>query len=186
MSGHTGCLWLLLLGLAFAGCERTDLDEVTTKEKTKTQAVIPLGHGRGTQEFPYTVAEMQEGAKPQSLNGCWVMGYVVGSTYLSFDNAMFEVPTPYDTNILLADDSLCTDVAKCIAVELNKTEIKKQFSLNRCPEHLRHFIVVCGVWGLYFKHTGLRQVSQGYWLPDFDASTLTPAPTEWEEWNEEF
>ncbi|MCD7722283.1 MAG: DUF6359 domain-containing protein [Prevotellaceae bacterium] len=169
-----------IVTLCLLGCEKVDLDDDGTSVGASSQTE-PIGHGLGTQDCPLTPDEMLDGVMPQSTSDCWVMGYAVGSTYRTLSNAVFGVPTTYSTNILLASDSLCEDVSKCIAAELSSTTMKNKFSLSLCPEEVRQFVVLEGTYGTYFSQTGLRTVSGGYWLPGFNLSLICPAPQEWEE-----
>jgi len=173
--------------LLLVACEHVDLeDEETVSSATDLPQIVPVGHGRGSQELPYTVGELLDGKKPQTSANCWVMGYAVGSTQSSFSNALFEVPTAYYTNILLSDDSLCTDAEQCIAIELSTKAMQEKFSLDYYPEGFRQFVVVSGTFGQYFRHVGFRKVQQGYWIPGFDLGTILSSPTTWDEVEENF
>ncbi len=143
--------------------------------------VEPYAHGLGTQESPLTPDDMLAGVRPRTLAQCWVMGYAVGSAYNTMSNALFEVPTSYENNILLASDSLCEDAGQCVPIELSTTAAKNSFSLYCCPEKHRQFVVVCGTYGQYYSQPGLRRTVQGYWLPGFDMSAVAVPPEEWEE-----
>ncbi len=165
--------------LAVCACEKIDLDGGVSA--SSSGYVEPCGHGLGTQERPLTPDDMLGGVHPQTIAECWVMGYAVGSAYGSMSNALFEVPTSYQNNILLASDSLCEDVGCCVPVELTTKSAKSSYSLYYHPEMFRQFIVVCGTYGQYYSRQGLRAVTQGYWIPQFDMSTIVVASEEWEE-----
>lgn len=172
---------LFCVALMVLACERPDLD--TPKEKgTQAVALQPLGHGLGTQESPLTAGDVLAGLTAEGgATNCWVMGYAVGSTYRTMNNAQFSVPTTYAANVLLADDSLCMDADLCVPVELAGTASQGLFSLASCPQMWRRLLVVRGTAGRYFSRPGLRAASLGYWLPDFDLATISPVPTPWEE-----
>ncbi len=173
---------VLALPLCLA-CEKVNLDEEdeVVAENSSSSLLAPVGHGLGTQARPLTPDELMDGSTPQDTSQCWVMGYAVGSTKSALSNAIFTVPTSYTSNILLANDSTCTDYTQCVAVELGTTSIISQFSLCNYPSGLHQFVVLCGTYGTYFRKVGLRSVSQGYWISGFDLATIMPVPEEWEE-----
>lgn len=164
----------------FAACEKADFDEDTPDDTPPTAAAPPTSSGLGTQESPLTVEQVLRG-DTLPTQPLWLVGYAVGSTYRSMSNARFETVTTYATNLLLASDSLCTDAARCIPVELPTSAMQRELSLSQHPDCHRRCIMVCGTPGRYFSHNGLRNVSAGYWLPGFDLSTIVTAPSEWEE-----
>ncbi len=169
----------MMLALFITGCELEDYSELTG-ETDDEESVQPVGHGLGTQLKPYTPTELLDG-DATSGQQAWVMGYAVGSTYQSMKNAVFSVPTTYSRNILLATDTLCTDPTQCIAVELTTTARQEKFSLASQPERLHQLVVVQGTLGTYFSQAGVREVTDGYWLPDFYPSFISTTPEEWSE-----
>ncbi len=179
--------WLLCFPTLFSllACEKISLD-ADVDGSTSSAYVVPVGHGLGTQECPLTPKELIAGVVPQTVSECWVMGYAVGSTYRTLNNAVFDVPTTYSSNILLSYDSLCTDVSECVAVELTTNAMKEKFSLCYYPDGHRQFVVLCGTYGTYFSKTGLKKATQGYWIQPFDISTIASLPEEWEDVEIEF
>ncbi len=171
-------LFVIISFLALFSCENNDFGSSSSSQSTSP--VEPIGHGRGTQTHPLTPDELISGQRPQTMAECWVMGYAVGSTYSSMRNALFEVPTAYSSNILLASDSLCTDYDQCIAVALTTNAMKNQFSLMYNEDRFRQFVVLCGTYGTYFSRYGLVRVDDGYWIPGFDLSTIVIPPQEWD------
>ncbi len=171
----------LPFALALLSCEKIDFDTSSYSGSSADNYVEPWGHGLGTQERPLTPDEMLNGIRPQTTATCWVMGYAVGSAYSSMSNSLFEVPTSYQNNILLASDSLCEDASLCVPVELSTTSTKTSFSLYYNPENFRQFIVICGTYGQYYSQTGIRQATEGYWISGFDMSSIVIPPEEWEE-----
>ncbi len=165
-------------------CESYSLDDLdsasgTSSSGASSSSLEPTSHGLGTQQSPLTPDDMLEGIAPESSTECWVMGYVVGSTYRSMSNAVFGTPTSYTSNILLACDSLCRDASQCIAAELTKTSAQNSFSLCLHPEGVRQFVVLRGTYGAYFSRAGIRAVSEGYWLPGFDLAGIPSASQGW-------
>ncbi len=173
-------LAIALSAIALTGCQLEDLTEDTAQETEEDELVYPVGHGQGTQLRPYTPDDLLAG-KAESGQQVWVMGYAVGSTYRSLSNAIFSVPTTYESNILLANDTLCTDAAQCIAVELSTSTIKEQFALSNQPQRLHQLVVFQGTAGTYFSQAGLRQAATGYWFPDYFPSLSDTGTEEWEE-----
>ncbi len=171
---------LLIILLALVACESYDYDSTSGSSQQSASYVEPIGHGQGTQTHHLTPDELISGQRPQTTAECWVMGYAVGSTYSSMRNALFEVPTAYSSNILLASDSLCTDYDQCIAVGLTTNSMKNQFSLMYNEDRFRQFVVLCGTYGTYFSKYGLTRVADGYWIPNFDLSTIVIPPEQWD------
>lgn len=90
----------LLLAVA---CEKVDLTKEETTGGNVEWSGPPVGTGEGTAQKPYTVEEIQ--TLPMGETGqCWVIGYVVGATYRSMNEAMFTSATSYTSNILLSAD----------------------------------------------------------------------------------
>ncbi len=175
---------LVLAVLALAGCQDIDLtDEDSSSSSTSAiaETVIPTGHGLGTQECPLTPDDILDGITPQDYASCWVAGYAVGSAYGHLSASIFELPLPsdYTTSLLLASDSLCSDVDQCIPVNLASTSVKSTFSLVNYPEGYRQLVVLCGTFAPYFNRDGLHPASQGYWILGFDLSLIAPKPLEW-------
>lgn len=174
-----------LLGVAFcllsvAGCEKIDLEEEGGGGEPVLAQTLPQRSGEGTQESPLMVEQVIN-SDTLSSRYYWVIGYVVGSTYRTMNNAVFEATTTYDSNILLASDSTCTSVDRCIPVELKSSKIQQIASLPNNPGRHRQCIMVQGQYGRYFNRPGLRETRAAYWLPGFDISTIVTAPIQWNE-----
>ncbi len=184
--GGRGLIRLLIVSfvlLLCCGCQKFELDNSEAGEPSAP--VFPIGHGRGTQQYPLTVADIKAG-KVDSGQLCWVMGYAVGTTYRSMSNALFTVPTEWSQNILLSDDSLCIDAAGCIAVQLTTQEMKNTFSLYACPDMHGQAVVLYGVIGKYLYQLGVSEANDGYWLPGFDLNEVNVQPTPWDEYESKY
>ncbi len=177
------CSIILMVSLLCLGCQKYELDSMETEEQSAP--VFPIGHGRGTQQHPLTVADIKAG-KAEVGQACWVMGYAVGSTYRSMNNALFTVPTEWSHNILLSDQPLCTDAANCIAVQLTTQKMKDTFSLYACPDKHAQAVVLYGTVGKYLYQLGLSETNDGYWLPGFDLAQVNVQPTPWDEFESEY
>ena len=174
--------WVAILFCLFSSCEKMDLDD-DTDDNPGIEHITPISIGNGTQLSPYSVTDVLNGIIPDH-KAYWFIGYAVGSTYSSINNALFEAETSYKTNILLSDNPNCEDASTCIPIELNTSSIQKALSLYYQSEHFRQCVMVQGHTGDYFRVKGLRSVEAGYWLPDLDLSILErTTPTEWQEWN---
>ena len=174
--------YLLLLALALtAGCEKYDFTDEGGSGKDSEELTPPTDTGKGTAEAPYTVEDMMTLEAAQSGGACWVIGYVVGATYRTMNNAEFTSATDYSANILLAGDSLCTDSRSCLPVELSSTSLQKKFALPYMPQGFRQCVVFCGKPARYFNVNGLRNISTGHWLWGFDIQQIHPTPEEWND-----
>lgn len=169
---------LLAIGL-LPSCEKVELDPDNPNGNVVEQ-VRPTSLGLGTQLSPFTVSHiLSEQADAGSI--AWVCGYVVGSTYRTMNNAEFSASTTYSGNILLSDDSLCTDKAECIAIELSTSAMQKSLSLVDNPQYYRQCVLVEGKVGRYFSQPGIRSAQTGYCLPGFDVSTIDTSPEGWDD-----
>ncbi|MBQ8050765.1 MAG: hypothetical protein IJ197_04230 [Bacteroidaceae bacterium] len=176
--------WLVVIACCLvAGCEKFDPEPDNGEEDT--ELVVPRSVGLGTQVSPYTVEQVIKGDSIDSQLR-WFVGYAVGSTHSTIKNALFQAETTNVTNILLASDSTCEDVSRCVPVELSSASLQKAFSLHYNSHRFRQCIVVQGRFGQYFRVNGVRDVQTGYWLPDLDLSTIKTAPTEWQERDERY
>lgn len=171
-------LALLLIFATTTGCEDLSLLDSPTPQSPSTPT-IPTSLGQGTRQSPLTVADVQE---CDTLEGdYWVIGYAVGTTHQTMSAATFAASTTYTTNLLLSDDSTAQSTALCIPVQLSTSKIQQALSLAHHSEMHRQAILVHGTYGQYFRTAGLRDVSEGLWLPHLDIGTLTTEPQPWEE-----
>jgi len=170
---------LVLLCLLLACCQKIDLTEPTDSEQQTTeQAVAVLGTGEGTMAYPYTVADIRS-LSLSSSEAIWVIGYMVGTARTSMNNAEFSANATNQSNILLSLDSLCSDTAHCIPIELSSDKWKKSLSVPTNTSYFRKCLLVKGIPLLYLHRKGLRSVSAGLWLDGFDISSV--APQEWSQ-----
>lgn len=173
--------------LSIECCQKIDLEDNNSPEKTKdnyTSSTIISNiksTGQGLITSPLTVKDVINGKFPNIESKTWVIGYVVGATKTSLSNAEFSDSTSYSTSILLAMDSMCTDVTYCIPVELNTEKLKKAYAIPNNRKAFRKSLLVLGTLKPYYKVNGLREVSEGHWLFGFDISFIAPEPEEWGE-----
>ncbi len=175
------CFFFFLLG--FTGCELEEFSEDVREEDE--QLMFPVGHGKGSQRYPYTVLDLSKLNVYPDTAVC-VMGYAVGSTYQTMKNAVFCVPTTYGRNILLSMDSTCMHTEHCLPIELSTTASQNKFSLRDRPERYRQVIVVRGMVANYLGRIGLRKINSGYWLPNFAVDSISPSPAYWETYEKEY
>lgn len=172
-------LTIMAIGMLSA-CQHMNFDDIDPEDTPSADAIEqPLHTGQGTLTAPYTVSDF---LGKDSLSGtCWIIGYVVGSTYSTMSNALFTVPTEYKTNILLAADSICESTSLCVPVELKSNAMREGFNLVQNPDHLGDCILIYGTVGKYFSQPGLRSASQAKWFPGLDINSINPLPQDWKE-----
>ena len=110
-----------------------------------------------------TVAELM--AKDNDGNLHYVTGYIVG--YVagdSFDNVRFNAYTLKEdsttTNLLLADDPLCTDPSALIPVQLPSGEVRKALNLYDNDSMWQAKVRLLGKSKAYFGVKGLKEVTK--------------------------
>ncbi|MBO4595028.1 MAG: DUF4493 domain-containing protein [Bacteroidales bacterium] len=92
--------------------------------------------------------------------GVWVYGYIVGGD-LTSSACSFEAPFTSRTNIAIAAKSSCADKAACIAVQLQKGDIRDALNLVDNPSLLGRQVFLKGtVVEAYFGITGLQSLSE--------------------------
>lgn len=169
----------VLLCLMLACCQKIDLTTTpdgTDNVNSSALATAIVGTGKGTTECPYTVTDIRSLSLP-SNEAIWVIGYMVGTARTSMSHAVFSIDAENQSNILLSFDSLCTDTAHCIPIELTTDKWRERFSLPANVIHFRKCLLVKGIPSQYLHRKGLRKVSAGLWLDGFDISSVEP--TEW-------
>lgn len=174
---------LLLVGLLMVACQKVDLTE-DPEDKPDAPTVNPevlatslLGTGEGTMSMPYTVSDIRS-MSLDAAQPVWVIGYMVGTAPSKMSAASFAIDAANRSNMLLSGDSLCTDTARCIPVELKTDKLRKQLALPDNRTHFRQCVLLCGTPSVYLYRKGLRSITAAQWLDGFDISTI--APEEWE------
>lgn len=170
---------LLCLVLLLPSCQQMSLEE-ETGGSGGTSCATPVGFGEGTAERPFTVADVQKGRAVASQAQVWVIGYAVGSAYRSLDNATFSPSAASSSSLLLSADSACTQVSRCIPVELGSVKWQRQFALSQQPAGFRQCVMLRGVPSKYYNKNGLRSLSAGRWFLGLDLSCVSRDPQEWE------
>ena len=170
---------LLLLALLLACCQEVVPDAAsggTGPAEAAAGASAIVGTGEGTAERPFTVADIRAMSLPGS-ESVWVIGYMVGTARQSMGNAVFSADAANRSNILLSSDSLCTDTARCIPIELSADKWRQSLSLPANVAHFRKCLLVKATPSRYLNRKGLRSVSAGLWLDGFDIASV--APNDW-------
>ena len=130
----------------------------------------PAGDGDGTQEKPYTAANVialnptstQEAAPGGA--GVWVKGYIVGymptspTTVLS--NTVFGVPTDVKTNMVLGPTADCKDYTQCISIQLPSGAVRTALNLQDNPGNLGAEVLLYGDVMKYCGGPGLKNTSK--------------------------
>lgn len=119
------------------------------------------GTGSGTATDPYNVSS-GIGLQGQELVA-WVQGYIVGavksgnSSVSSNNDINWSAPFDLATNVLIADDPTCNDVANCIIVNLPSGKpLRTEVNLMDHPDNLGKMLAVNGKLRTYFGQAGLR------------------------------
>ena len=116
-----------------------------------------VGEGTGAKESPYNVSQIikmsPSSTTEASATGVWTKGYIVGfipevsgSTVLS--NAVFTADAAVQTNIVLGPTADCTDVTKCIGIQLPKGSIRDALNLGKELAVLGDVFKYCGGPGI--------------------------------------
>ncbi len=119
--------------------------------------------GQGTQEAPYTVADVQNLDNPKTES--WVKGYIVGfvvGTKVDETTSFFstDADSVANTNLLIADDAAEKDYAKCLPVQLPKGEVRDALNLQDNPGNLGKPVALKGTLDAYFGICGLKSVTE--------------------------
>jgi hypothetical protein len=120
------------------------------------------GEGSGTAEDPYNVAA---GISLQGQNvNAWVHGYIVGAvksgqehnTVTSNDDIDWSAPFGRATNVLIADDASCHEIANCLIVKMpSGSVLRSQVNLVDHPDNLGKQLTVFGTLKNAFGQSGL-------------------------------
>ena len=115
--------------------------------------------GDGSEEKPFTVADIQGGATGADV---WAKGYIVGwvEGQVLAEGAHFDANATVVSNILVAGSADVTDVAKCIPVQLpSGTDARTKLNLKDNPGVLKKEVMLKGTIDKYFGVTGLKTIS---------------------------
>ena len=158
-------------GMATSGANGTwKIEGVTVDDGS-----IP--NGNGTKENPYSAAQVISGA---ASGTAWVKGYIVGwvdGMNLS-EGAKFTATATSASNILISAEAGCTDVSKCIPVQLPYGDIRTAVNLQAHPENFGKTVAFNGSIEKYFGTMGVKTPTE-YVLGDGGGGTVNPPqPTE--------
>jgi len=115
----------------------------------------------GTIDKPFSIAQVIKGEATGS--GVYIQGYIVGfvnGASIS-SGATFSAENASASNVLLADEAGCTDVAKCIPVQLVANSAPRaSVNLKDNPGNLGKQVELKGDITLYFNVNGLKSTSE--------------------------
>ena len=127
------------------------------------------GDGTGTETAPYSCAQIialnPTSTSVATESGVWTKGYIVGwadmssTYYINSTTATFTVPATMNTNILLADDASCTDVSKCIGIQLPSGTVRSALNLVDNPGNLGKLVSLKGDVMKYSGVAGIKNTS---------------------------
>ena len=181
-------LTLFLLLLVVTGftvsCEKIDINEDDSSAGTSStdgiNQIRPTSLGNGTQESPFSPDHILLGQVPSDTT-CWFIGYVVGSTFRSMDNANFTSETTYTANVLISSNPTCDTISLCVPVEITSASVRKVLSLADNPDRFQQCAMIYATTERYLNRQGLRKVTSAYWLPDFSIRNIDSSPEQWKE-----
>ena len=143
-----------------------DVLTLTSGTATKTveiSATVIVCDGEGTQEKPYSVADVKKLGNPEEI--AWVEGYIVGTMY----NNKLATDTVLNSNFVLA--TTAEDTVTLVPVALPSGEVRTDLNLVDNPGNLGKKIAVKGNLEAYFSMPGVRSVSEYEWVveePEYD------------------
>ena len=133
-----------------------EIQSITIQEGSGEEPPTPptpgTGEGSGTADDPYNVAS-GIGLQGQNVTA-WVQGYIVGavrnglSNVTSNDEVIWSIPVDSYTNVVIADDVTCREIANCVIVNLP--------SGYDNPDNYGKQLAVLGTLRTYFGQAGLR------------------------------
>ena len=152
------------------GSKIISLNGKTEGGDTPTPPTPPAGDGDGTQEKPFTAANVialnptstQEAAPGGA--GVWVKGYIVGympsSPKTTLDNTVFGAPADLKTNIVLGPTADCKDYTQCIGIQLPSGAVRTALNLQDNPGNLGAEVLLYGDVMKYCSGPGLKNTSK--------------------------
>ncbi len=143
-----------------------EIQSITIEEGSGVTPPTPptpgQGEGSGTADDPYNVAA---GISLQGQNvNAWVHGYIVGAvksgqehnTVTSNDDIDWSAPFGRATNVLIADDASCHEIANCLIVKMpSGSVLRSQVNLVDHPDNLGKQLTVFGTLKNAFGQSGL-------------------------------
>ena len=120
-----------------------------------------VGEGSGTADDPYNVAA---GITIQDQSTAWVHGYIVGAvkegqehnSVTSNDDIDWAAPFGRATNVLIADDASCNEIANCLIVKMpSGSAMRAQVNLKDNPDNLGKHLAVSGTMKNGFGKPGV-------------------------------
>lgn len=114
----------------------------------------------GTKESPITVAEAMAAYVDGEEKEAWVTGYIVGCLDGSKDKPVFTTEGAVNTNVIIADDAKCNDVALCLPVQLPSGAVRTGLNLVNNPANLGAKITINGDIMKYFTIAGLKNSTE--------------------------
>ncbi len=114
--------------------------------------------GDGTEDKPYTVADVLGGATGTDK---WVKGFIVGwvDGMTLADGAKFNASATSETNILIADSKDANTVAAVVPVQLPAGDVRTALNLKAHPDNLGKEVLLKGSLEKYFGVNGVKSVS---------------------------
>lgn len=172
-----------------SGSRTIEIKSITIMEGEAGGVTPPspgTGSGSGTQDDPYNVAA---GISIQDQSTAWVHGYIVGAvkegqdhnTVTSNDDIDWVAPFGRATNVLIADDANCHEVANCLIVKMPSGSVmRSQVNLVDNPGNLGKHLAVSGTMKNGFGKPGVDSPGTAN---DFvlEGGTPTPPPTPGDE-----
>lgn len=118
----------------------------------------PGGDGKGTEDAPYTIAQVNNGS---ATGTAWVAGYIVGwvEGQVLSSGAHFSADATVKTNLLLADAPGTTDLSQCIPVQLPSGSVRSALNLADHPDNFGKKVALNGSIENYFGTAGLKSAT---------------------------
>ena len=135
------------------------------KTEAEEQPVEPYDFvGDGSQENPYTVADMLHMAVPESTSvvegqeQVWVKGIIMGSLN-SAGSALLEGENVVASNIALAEAADEADAKNMLPVQLPSGDLRAALNVVDNPANVGKEVLIYGYILKYMSRTGLKNVS---------------------------
>lgn len=108
---------------------------------------------------------MAEGGGSEVLTADGIVGYIVGDVNgISLSAAELTPPFNSESNILIADNPIESNVESCMPVQLKAgSTFREELNLKAHPENYGRKIVIMGTITNYFKTYGIRSLVEYSW-----------------------